>query len=584
MPDLDTRRLQTSRYRAWKYEDAAAALKSLLPKNYEQLRKYVVDHDHFQGGTEWVGPGDPTTNTKIEKQFVSDDAVGEAVENVANAFGEAFLSFVPLETVEDGQEVPPEVQRKISEARSWFSDWWDKRLLQEHVGSRLRTSAWAGFSGMGPWVPARFKTVTGSEVSFKDTTDMRKAMSYVYIRAPLPSNGGIYVDPDTQDKCSIFLDEQIEFRDGQEIKTKRAEITFLDPDRDDDEDCDTMVRVLYETGGPQGYEVRIPLGGSILFSQMNVRALLTDPVIRSQRQLNLLCSLITRLGETAAFRGRYLGNVKPEGNRTLIRDEIEVPEVLPIGAFLERDDEQRLWLVTPEDRTMGAATTQELVGLEETTGIEGKRFAPPFVFIEDPVDPTPYINAAEAVRRRVLRQCSQGHLATTATAESSGLAYEQSRAAFAKDLNKRRVPEEGMLRETVMDVFALAEYISGQDGYFTQFVRPEVNQYVDPGPRSPEAAQIDLAAFTAGVYSKETTQAKLEIEDIEGENIRLRKNETFILNTIAKAIEMVDAFGPESALEVLKELGLPANVLDKITIPEPEPVPVPGVPANAPTA
>lgn len=571
---LPAGRLKVAPFSQWTYADAKGAIKTMLPKNYTQRRLYAEENDHLQNGKEWVGPGDPRSNDKIGEQFAPDDAAGEALWNVSNAFREAQLGFAPIEDYAPGTELPEELKRKIEEAKAAISDWWDKRRLHEMTQNRLYTSAWAGFAGMRPWIPQRFlqRTADGT-VMVRNASDPVKALDFIYLDGPAPRNGAIYTHPQTQDKVAIFLGSEVEMVNGHPDEVRFAELVYLDPDRDDDTDAETIMRVVYEDGR-RGYEARLDLGGRLLFAQMSTRALFTDPVLRGQRQLNFLCSLLTRMAETAAFRERYTQNARPQGMRIPYEDG----DILPQDAFLDPDDEGRIWIVIPEPRTLGANTTTELVGLPRYNTEGGSAgYETPGITVVEPVDPTPYVNAAESVRRRVLRMCSQGHLSGTSNFEVSGIAYEQARAVFEKDLNSRRVAEEGMLRDLIGNVLALAEHISGQQGYFTDVLRVVINQHVDAGPRSPDTVRLDHEAYEKGLLSKATAMSRIGVEDLESEELMIQYSAEHILSVL----DRVMAYGnlkAESMRELLTLLKLPADFIS--TIEDPEPVEVPIVPGD----
>lgn len=562
-------RFATADFDQWSYQDALTALRSLRPKNYELRRKYAVDSEHFSA-TEWVGPGNPVSNSKIEKQFAPDDAIGDALWNIANAFREAQIGFAPLVAVPPGQEVPAMTRRRIEEATAAITNLWDRVGLHELTQDRLYTSGWAGFSALRPRVPQRFMVRgEGNTVGFLPVSDITEAFEYIYVDAPDPASCGVYTEPNTKDRVAIFFGSQtVRNAKGEVNEQKYVELVYLDPLRTRDREAMTTMRLVYEDPGLQGYSANLALGGRILTAQMVARALLTDAVLRTQRQLNLLTSLITRMGETAAFRGRYTQNAKPIGTRTLW----EEGEAIPAGSFLERDEEDRQWLVTPVERTLGANTTTDLVGLDKyNTEGDVVGHESPGVILEDPVDPTAYINAAESVRRRLLRMCSQGHLAGTSNFEVSGIAYEQARAVFEKDLNKRRVAEEGMLRDLITNILALAEYIADQPGYFTDNLRVVVDQHVDAGPRSPDSVRLDHEAFEKGLLSRETAMSKIGVEDLEAEQERIKVSPQDILMILEKAVPAMTNYDDEGLKALLKLFGLPQEFIDVIKKEEPEP-------------
>lgn len=545
-------------FATWTYQDCVNALEKRLPEDYLVLRRYGHERKHFHED-EWIGPGNAATNKAIEKQFAPDDAVGEALYNISNAFREPQLGGAPLQMLREDEQVPEQIANKIAEAKSLLSTWWDKRLLQEVIQERLRVSAWSGFAGIRPWIPGRFLQKEGTAVSVRPMRTFEEALEAIFVSTPLPEHGAIIVHMETQDKCSIFLDEEVIYDNGQEIKKKRAELVYLDPNRLKDEDATTFIRVIYDDPMRTGYTAPLQLGGRILFSELKAKGLLTDSVLRSQRQLNFYSSIITRMGETASFRERYTKNVKPYGRRILYEDGDEVYD----NAYIERDDEGREWQIIPTERTLGAGTTTDLIGLpkyNEQGNPAG--FDTPDVTIVDPVDPTPYINAGESIRRRVLRMCGQGHLAGTSNFEVSGIAYEQARAVFEKDLNARRISEEGALRDLFTSVLALAEFITRKPGYFTKSIRITVDQSIDAGPRSPDSARLDLESAEAGLLSKETTMSRLGVEDVVAELSRIKQSPTYVLDLLARASELGQVLDMDTVVEALKKMGLPSTVLE----------------------
>ena len=559
---------------SWTYDTAAALVRDTLHEDYGIRKAYAVDKDHFQNGEEWVGPGDATSNEKIALQFAPEDAVGEVLSNISNAFAEPQITCVPLEDVPTGREIPPVVQARMDEAQALITGWWDKMRMQEHIQERQKTAAWAGQAGLRLWIPWRFLEKQGDTVFLKQTSDMAEAISYVRVKAPYPEYGMILTDADTQEQVAVFLDEEVTYTGPERTKEvfKRAELLYLDPNRTSDTDCDTIQRLVYSDPSKPALTARLPLGGRLLFAEMRATVLLSEPVLRTQRQLNFIATVITRLVETAGFRERYMKNARPQGYRTRYTEGDSVPD----GAYLERDDENVQWLVTPVTRTLGANTTTELVGLPKLDPATGdfKGYETPDVVIGDPVDPKPSLEATDSVRRRILRMCAQGHLGGISNAEASGIAYEQARAVFEKDLNRRRVAEEGMLRDLFMALLAMGELITGQIGYFTKFVRVMVEQHINAGPRSPDLVRLDLEAYEAGLISKETVMARIGIEDIDGELALIKMSAPYILDAVQKAVEaMGDKFTPESAKNLLKEIGLPDNVIGTLVAAPPQPKP-----------
>jgi len=556
-------------FERWTYSDALNAMKKQLRADYSVVERYVKDHDHYQDGSQWVGPGTATRSGKIADQFAPDDAVGEVITNVENAFEEPQVGTAPLVDPADGSPIPEATRNAMAEAEALLSAWWDKRRVHEMVMDRQRQGVWAGYAALRVWVPSRFLMQDGQgAVQFRIAADVAEALDYIHLSAPDPEHGVVVTDMATMDQVGLFFSTEVAYEGDKVNSYEKVEMVYLDPERERDEEADTIVRVVYaDPEKRRSQRAVVPLGGKLTIAAMTNRILITDPVVRVQRQLNLASSLLTRIMETAAFRERYTMNAKPQG----IRIPYTPGDTLRDGAFLERDDEGREWQVVPQPRTLGANTTTELIGLPEYNDrAEAKGHTTPQVFIADPVDPGPYIHAADAIRRKILRMCGQGHLGGISNAEASGIAYEQARAVFAKDLDKRRVAEEGMLRDILTTVLRMAEYIADEEGRFTDVIRVTVDQHVNPGPRSPDLVRLDLEAGEAGVLSDETVMARMGVEDIHAEKIRVQKSTMHILRVLEKVAQASNAFTTESMIEALRQLELPEGFLDALVQAETE--------------
>ena len=544
---IPRQRISLAPFDEWDYDTVVRYAKDAKQKHYDRSKAYAVDKDHFQDGKEWVGPGDPAVNLDIERQFAPEDAVGEVLDNVSNAFSEPQINII------DHEEKVNDASTKL------LQQWWQKRKLSEKILEIQRTSAWAGAATLRLWIPSRFMETDGQNTFFVKTNSVEDALSCIFVTAPLPEDSMLLIDANTQERVGIHFDEEVIYNDKDNYETfRRAEMVYLDPNRVKDEESTTIFRVVYANEEKQNLRAELPLGGNLTIAEMRTSILTTDPVIRTQRQLNFISTIVTRLTETAGFRERYLLNAKPIGDRAPYNEGTSIPE----GSFVERDEEEKEWLVTPTQRTLGANTTTELVGMPEMgVNDEFKATGSPAVIVIEPVDPSPYLAVVDAIRRRILRMCGQGHLGGISNAESSGIAYEQARAVFEKDLNKRRIAEEGMLREFLATVLHFAEQIAGKVGELTDGTRVIVEQRVNPGPRSPDLVRLDIESVEAGIMSRETVMARIGIDDTEAELVRIRTSALYILSLLEQAAKLGDQFTPESIKQMLLAFDVPEDAI-----------------------
>lgn len=560
----DPIRLAVAPFADWTYEDAKSALKNYLPEHFSEAESFAVYKDHYRQGNGWVGPGEATdaSTDPIKKRFAPEDAVGEVLTNIENAFNEPQIGTAPKNPDVDEDEA----RQLGAELLRFLSQWWDDRRMQELIQYCQRTGAWAGWANLRLWVPWRFLVRNGDRVQVIPASSFEQALSYIHVEAPSPDTAMIVEDARTKDRAAIFLEKETEYLGNGEIKQyERAEIVYLDPNRSSDTDADVIWRVVYSNEEKPSVQATLPLKGSLLTSEMRARVVITDPVIRTQKQLNFVTTLLGRIVETAGFRERYIKNAKPQGTRYPHTEGDSVPD----GNFLERDDEGNLWRVEPQVRTLGAAMTTELVGLpayDQMGEVKGNQT--PDVVIVEPTNPKAYLDVVDAIRKRILRMCAQGHLGGSSNAEVSGIAYEQARAVFEKDLTKRRVSEEGMLRDLLTSLVTFAEALSGNEGRYTDVLRLTVDQHINPGPRSPDLVRLDLEAYEAGGMSLPTLLAKLGSEDTDAEAERIKDSAAHILR-IVEQVTTVQGFTNESMIEVMRQLGVPDEVLDVMEVQEP---------------
>lgn len=538
-------RLALAPFGTWDYKEAADAVKAGLPGNYDQLKAYCASQDHWQDGREWVGPGDATNrgnqSQQIKRQFAPYDAIGKALANLANAFAlEAEINTAPVEEYEAGK-IPAEVTKKMAEADQLLTLLFDRHHVHKHHRPCVRISAYAGRAGLRWWIPPGFAwRMPNGEVRLRETKDFTEAAEWLALERPDPAAAAVIVHKETQERAAVCLSTIRE--GGKDVAI--AEIAYVDGE-------ETVFRVVYADKREAEEPYRLKMGGLLPFSEMDTGLLITEPVIAGQRQANFAKSLISRSLETCGFPERVISNAKPAGERR----EYNAGDIIPSGAFLERDETGREWLVIPEIRTLGSNTTTELVGLD-TTGADGKQgHETPGYERFDPVVPEHAIQGKDEAFADVLRMCGQGHLAGDSTAEASGAAYEQHRAEFMTEAESRRGPAEGMLRDSLTSVLAQIEALAGQPGYFTQTLRVVVTIHVNVGPASPQARTEDREAVKAGLMAPETAMARAGIEDLKNELQRIRAHPFYKLILLEKVAAVFNTLsGTTSAPAVVRAL------------------------------
>ena len=525
----------------WKIDDAQAALDAETTATLGSQAAYDANHayaetgDHWQDGTQWIGPkGTAATQSavleKVKRQHTPSDVIGEACTNMANGLlgQEADIDFVPR--VPAGPEgTPSEAQARDADLLlAAFSAWWDARGFWELAGTAARRACWAARASLRVWIPPGFRVVGRRRLEDGRDEETRvlptgltlaQALARIEVAAPTPDHALVYVEPDTRREASAFFYTDAE---GE----KRAEVAFLAQPRalaPEGAPPVTIVRVLTDEANAAPDEYTLPLGGRLPVVEMRTRLLITEPVRRQQARLNFFESLLNRVGETAGFPERYVGNAEPSG----IWLDYPPDDGPPLDS--KPDDAGKMWYLHPGARTLGSAITTELVGIADKQPDGTIERATPSVTKFDPTDPEYAIKACRYARETILRACFQGHLAEGEADAVSGESKRQSRAQFERELKRRKAPLEGLIRETLETVLAHAALMSEDARRLLAEYRCAVTLHVNAGPPTSEEQEAAREQFKAGLLSDASAMALAGVEDVAAEQARIASSPLSVL-------------------------------------------------------
>lgn len=566
------------------YHDVKAAVDADLPADYEVCRRMVEDGDHWLGGEGWIGHRtgdavvDGTLRARIEPQFVSDDVIGELVENRTSGLVglEADISLDPLETAgEDAEQAGEEVTAILGA----LAQWWDQKRLWEKVALASDRVSWARRGSVWPFVAdgnlQRTETTGPPTRSLPQVTNLEEALDLIDVDAPAPNAARRYVDPTTGRAVAIILT-----RIGEQ---NRAQVWSVNPATKQ-----TEVKVYVEGGGtPAG--VSADLGGRIPFGEIQGKRIVTPSLRRSQMLLNFIMTVTGRTVETAGFRERHILNAEPE-----LLWLTSAPAFTPVVKTQKNDAGQVIAWGVRMPRTMGAGYATEVQGLE-IDPVDGKgppQVLTPSVQWADPVDPAFATSAADTVTTRLYKRGKQGHLGLAKTGETSGVAYQQARAQFESDLRRLKGPCEGMIRDTIEGALALAGQMSAEAKGVLQRYRVVVNLRISAGPITPEESQTAVTLRDAGVISRQSAQSRVGVEDPDAEQEAIDSDKLAAISTQLKMQKDAGLSSPTLNAHMLflaadKQGLVPADLVDKIKAeltekaiakqsPDPETPPAPG--------
>lgn len=517
-------------FRTWTYQQALDAIAAtneatVGAEGFKANQLYAEQGDHWQGGAAWPlgGALHPAVRRKmldsIEPMFRPLDVIGEVLDNVANGVldKEADVTFVARAPAAAGSEQEQAQAAAIAAMRGRMANWWDQHRFWEQARQAVRRSRWAARGALRLWITPDTYLVTRDAGGGVTTTSLPTnlafddALAAVHVMAPSPESGVVFVDPSTRQRCAIFFFNATA-NPSDTKATKFAELWFADGD-------ETILRIVQE-GASEVREFPVPIARRLPIAQMEAQLLITESVRRQQRSLNVIETLLMRVIESAGFPERYTTNAMPSGV-WLDTPPLDGPP-LDAKELQQEDGTMKRWYLHQVPRVLGPMITTDLHGLTGKSGTAGDEvIMQPGVIFKEPTDPEYLTKASNHGRQTMLRACKQGHLATDSTAESSGLAYQQARAVFGKDLRGTKAPLEAMVRDIIEAAIALAESMSGRtpgrgDSFLAHY-RCVVNLHVDTGPTSP----VELAEFraqnAAGLLSRETAMARGGVEDTDAE-------------------------------------------------------------------
>ena len=531
----------------WTFEEATGVIESCIldgptREGFDQNVAYVVDRDHWQRGTPWVGPRG-TTETEaivldaVEPQFTPVDETNACLDRFTDALLERIptLNFVPRQPVERGSDEEKALQERAKSVVERVQRWAQRRKLWDVVRESVKRSRWACWGTLREWIPesrltrvellpenAEEGATPTVEFDFPSGKTLDEALDAIFVTAPEPDQCVVYEDPETRERVAIFM---YCFDDREYV-----ELWWVDRATQR-----THVRTL--TSGDEPIEHDFDLGGRLPIVQLDGELLITESVRRQQARLNFFESLMVRVGETAGFPERYTANAQPTGLWMTT-----APTDGPALSTTAQDG--TTWYLHPTPRTLGASITTDLVGvqddiLDENGILRGKKTLTPGVTFREPTDPEYAIKACRHAKAAIREECHQGHIGMDGEATATGWSRVQARAGFVTDVNNSRESLQLMLEEFFEVVLAKAGLMSGELGDFLSVFRAAVSVHVAPGPVDPEERNAINLQVEKGLLSIETALTMLGIEDVQAELHRLRNEPEAQLAILTKQFQLV---------------------------------------------
>lgn len=547
------------RFDEWTLRAAQQAVADLVAENltaeaYAENRDLIENQDHWRDGRNWVGPrGSETVRTavlaSVEPQFTPADAAGEVCERFVDALAktEGDIAFEALEPAgaedDDGVKQPSDEQVRVAaEMLDFVRQWWDAVKLWQKARVACRRSRWSTRGVLRTGVPKGLldEVVTDGVSTFRLPTGLAfpDALARVQLYDDDPASAGVWVDPDTRQAFGIVLYQEDQ-RDAEGNVTRslpRAQVWVVEGDS-------LFVRVLGDGIDPTAAPLAFPGVTRLPVTEMAAELLITDPVRRQQRQLNMFQSILTRLGEVAGFPERATINAEPYG--IWLTTQPNVPSPLEPKVI-----DGTTHYFHPWPRTLGASTLTELVGFEVSPGTDtaARTITTPEILRFDPTDPEFAIKAASYAYATIMRQCHQAHVLGAENLQRSGVSIQQARADFEADVSKGRGPLEHLIAAVIESAIATAGAMSSEFSDFLTQYRCTVTLHVSTGPVTPEERRENREDVTAGLLSPDTAMAINGREDVAAEKQKVLSSPTARLTQSKMEAEAVGAWGTATGL------------------------------------
>lgn len=502
------------------FTEAAQRLEGRRSKCGADYRKFF-DGDHWQGGAGFIGEKPPKdakgyadTMAQIEAGFQPENVVAEVVGRHRDGVlgREPTWDFIPAGRVqprvrartllrarrqtarppEGGAPSPapavdPRALALMEEADPALVEWWDEQELLLTLQEACETVLLEEKAVLRFYITGE----RGEGDSMAGAGSLAEAFALLRVEVVTPDKGGVFTDPDTGKRYTVFHYE----KDSQ----KFVELSYLDAEGN------TVLRVL-DSGGNVVSEAKPPyrLGGRLLMCEVKRKPIITEPVIRNQKALNLSNTMMQRNINMAGSRERYFFNTQRPGRY--------VPDPTAPGG--ERFVEEALKLGP------GRSIFPPGIEIRDEKTNELKGYANPNLQVLEPVEVDSFTGTRDHFYAAILGQCWQRHALISGDATASGRSREQARAEFEKSLSKTKTSFDAAGRWLLETALRLAADLAGRAGDF-EALRAEFNTIVDAGPIDPEDRAADRADVEGGLMSDETYMVRRGDEDPDAERARI---------------------------------------------------------------
>lgn len=465
--------------------------------------------NHWQNGDGYTGqkppralPGWAFIMADLQAGFDSDNVIKEVVETHSNGLlgREPIWSFLPANPA--AQTVSTETKSFENVTGETLTPWWNEREALATMQRAMEIVLCEGIAVYRLFFPKSLNDVTISATSLTDALDM------IYFEVVAADRGGVFTDPDTQQKIGVFLFE--EHDSNGDVAANCAELSFLD------DNGDTVCRVVRDKGAASEYGP-YQLGGRLLIYEVKRDPLITEQVQANQRAVNMAHTSMDR-------------NVNLAGNRSTTVTNAQPPQPLtpanqaPIITSQTTKTDNRF----PGTFSTGPGRVNFLMGVpifaEDGLTIVG--YTNPNVNTSDPVPVETFERTITVKKSAIYSQCHQRHVMIVDKADTSARAREVARREYERSLKKSKTKFDGLGRWKLETTVRLAANIINQVSRYLP-LRADFNTLIDAGVPDPAFIQEVMEMRKPGgpklqpIISDETARNLCGVDDAGAELKRI---------------------------------------------------------------
>ena len=481
--------------------------------------------DHWQGGDGWVGPRLDQKHAKYAETMVSLEKIflsKNVIASVVDAHSQAVIGREPHWNIqprihkneEDDEDTGTLIQK---EADHLIQIWLDSLTgIAYRDGDDTEIRPCSPFTAL--LAATRFALLTkrgtlrfliSPKAIFTDTaTDSPvvppmapdKLAKLIHIQATNPVQATVHFDPKELEPIGVYAYEE-ESGEGGTHKNLMAELTYLNDEQH------TVLEIVNEDALDDrvgSNQTTLQLNGNLLHFEFEIPLFINNQIQQAQKALNKAKTMESKNLDQGGFLERVILNAQAPGTwekDEKTGDEKFIPQALEIGP--------------------GYSTFLQGIETERADGSAG--VATPSVSYRNPTPPDTFIETAKDIEGDILMQVSQAHRGMEGNANTSGVSRVQARESFRQSLSKTETEVNAAIKWMLETYLGLIAALSGQPGRYDELAVTG-NAQLDIGVTSSDEHSQAIAAYKEKLQSRETTMAKLGIDDVLAEVERINND------------------------------------------------------------